>query len=254
MYRTHPLENPEQRWRRFCRPGWRLAGLAALLWFGAFALLFRLASPPVPALRPAPAAVAWWPSAAGTTTLDVRSLWTPAAFALATPAGFTHALRRGRIGLAPPVQTLRPATAYLDNPRPSPPPPLAVGGGVPDQAGAAPVGSWSVPEVFPPRAAVAETPRLEFSAGWESRLFSGIDLNFGGWTNLAWTARIEMQFDAKGVPVSMLLAQASGLPEIDRRLVRSASGWRLLEPGAARQGTVGWSSPAASVAAGGPPP
>ena len=253
MNRFHPHEDPDRRWRRFSRPGWRLAGLAAALWFGVFALLFRLASPPVPALRPAPAAVAWWPPAVGA-GLDMRSLWTPAVFALATPAGFTHALRRGRIGLAPPVEALRPAAAYLGNPRPPPPPGPAMAGDASGMPAAAPVASWPVPEVFPPRTAAAEAPRLEFSAGWESRLFSGIDLNFGQWTNQPWTARIEMQFDAKGVPVSMLLAQASGLPEVDRRLVRSASGWRLLESGAVRQGTVSWCSPAAPAAAGGPAP
>ena len=77
----------------------------------------------------------------------------------------------------------------------------------------------------------------------DRRLFSGIDLNYGDWTNAAWSARIEMRFDAKGVPVSMLLAQSSGLPEVDRRLARSVNGWRLLEPAAPRAGTVEWTSP-----------
>ena len=243
MYRSHPLVDPDRRWRRFCRKGWRLAGSAAFLWFGAFILLFRLAPLPAPALRPAPTALAWWPPTAAD-TLDVRSLWTPAAFALATPAGFTHALRRGRIGLAPPVQAVRPEAAFLDNPRPLPAVNLWAGNEIQRADVETPAEPWPASAVFPPRVAAVETPHLEFSDGWESRLFSGIDLNFGDWTNAAWSARIEMQFDAKGVPVSMLLAQASGLPEVDRRLVRSASSWRLLEPDAMRHGTVVWQSPA----------
>ncbi len=53
-----------------------------------------------------------------------------------------------------------------------------------------------------------------------------------------------MRFDENGVPVSMMLAQSSGLSEVDRRLARSANGWRLLEPSASRTGTVEWNSPA----------
>ena len=86
---------------------------------------------------------------------------------------------------------------------------------------------------------------MDFSGGWESRLFSGIDLGFGAWTDRAWSARIEMRFDGAGVPVSTLLAQSSGLPDLDRRLARSANGWRLLEPAAPRTGVVAWIRPAA---------
>ena len=84
---------------------------------------------------------------------------------------------------------------------------------------------------------------MTFPEGWESRLFSGIDLDFGAWTDGAWSAEMEMRFDERGVPVSMLLAKSSGLPEVDRRLARSAYGWRLLEPAAPRAGTVEWTSP-----------
>ena len=58
-----------------------------------------------------------------------------------------------------------------------------------------------------------------------------------------------MRFDAHGIPVSTLLAQSSGRPELDVRLARSASGWRLLEPSAPRTGVVAWTSPAVSGAA-----
>jgi hypothetical protein len=90
---------------------------------------------------------------------------------------------------------------------------------------------------------------MAFPDGWESRLFSGIDLDFGAWTNRAWSAQIEMRFDGKGIPALVLLAQPSGFPEVDRRLARSASGWRLLEASAPRAGLVGWSSPAAEPSA-----
>ena len=108
--------------------------------------------------------------------------------------------------------------------------------------------------VFPPRTPERESARMTFPEGWESRLFSGIDLNFGAWTNSPWSARVEMRFDRAGVPVSMLLAQSSGLPELDRRLARSANGWRLLEPAAPRSGQVAWISPGTAPSAPEPPP
>ena len=255
MYRFRPSEDPVRRWRKFCRRGWRLAWLVAALWFGGLALLFRVVSAPAPAPREAPLPMAWWPEPGGA-AMDVRTLWTPSAFALSSPAGFSHSLRRERAGLPPPVQTARPAAAFLD--RRDPPAgfdfsksgrprffPAAFGAETPLDAG-----------VFSPRIPVRETPRLSFPDGWESRLFSGIDFNFGDWTNAAWSARVEMRFDAKGVPISILVAQASGLPEVDRRLARSANGWRLLEPSAPRTGTVEWyrPAPAPSAAAGGGAP
>lgn len=226
-----------------------MAGVFAALWFGGWTLLFRVASAPAPEPRAAPAKVSWWPSperaaAEGSLIRDARVLWTPAAFALSTPAGFSHSLRRERASISPPVQVARPEAAFLGDPRSGArsdllrlaftrPPASTVAAGFP-LAGSG----------FPPRVLEKETAHMEFSDGWESRLFSGIDLGFGGWTNVVWTARIEMRFDEKGVPLSMLLTQASGNPEVDRRLARSAHGWRLLEPSASREGAVAWTAPA----------
>jgi hypothetical protein len=108
-------------------------------------------------------------------------------------------------------------------------------------------GLLASPGVFPPRIAEKEAPRLLFPDGWESRLFSGIDLNYGNWTNLAWSAQVEMRFDGQGIPVSMLVAQSSGNPEVDRRLARSVNGWRLLEASAPRTGVVTWNCPAETL-------
>ena len=243
MYRLRPSEDPARRWRRFCRPGARWAATFAAVWFSAWALLFRIAPTPVPALHEAPARMAWWWPAAGAPELDVRAHWTPAAFALSTPAGFSHDLRGGRANLAPPVQAERPAPAFWTDAPASVPLDLAPPAPAP-LAGAA--------EVFPPRPLPQETPRLTFTAGWESRLFSGIELDYAAWTNAPWQARVELRFDAYGVPTSVLLAQASGIPDVDRRLARSASGWRLLEPAAPRTGAATWNAPALAAAGGAP--
>ena len=235
MHRLRPSEDPARRWRRFCRPGARWAAAFAAVWFGAWALLFRIAPVPAPVPREVPSRVAWWWSAAAAPALDVRALWTPAAFALSTPAGFSHALRGGRANVAPPVHADRPAPAYWAGEPDYVPLALALPAPAPPTAAA---------EVFAPRPAPRETPRLVFSAGWESRLFSGIDLDYPNWTNAPWQARVELRFDARGVPTSVLLAQASGIPDVDRRLARSASGWRLLEPAAPRSGAATWIAPA----------
>ncbi len=252
MYRSRTVEDPVRRWRRFNRAGWRMALGAGGLWLLLGTLLLGIAPAPEPLPRETPPRVAWWPQGAPPgraegTSVDLRTLWSPAAFALPTPAGFSHALRRGRARLTPPVQTVRPDAAYL----PQDPPDAAV------TAAAAPLRlttaeeprrpDWA-PGVFPPRQPEPGTARMVFPSGWESRLFSGVALDFGVWTGEAWTARMEMRFDGGGVPQSMLLVQSSGLPEVDRRLARAARGWRLLEPAAPRTGVVGWICPAA------PPP
>lgn len=246
MYALRPVEDPARHWQRFCRAGIHLAAAFALLWFGGLALLFRVAPAPKPLPHASPLPVSWWPAQDGAPP-DIRAMWSPALFALPSPAGFSHALRNERIRLAPPVQSAVAAPAYLDPPRnPGGLEWLQPGRLALADAAAGPRVTKTT-GVFPPRMPVPDLPRMEFSAGWESRLFSGIDRNHGTWTNVAWTARIEMLFDPNGVPVSMLLAQPSGLPDVDRLLTRSAYGWRLLEPEAPRAGTVSWSSPAAAT-------
>ena len=244
MLRLRPSEDSARRWRRFCRPGARWAAAFAAVWFGSWALLFRIAPPPSPALRVFPPQASWWWPAAATPALDVRAQWTPAAFALSTPAGFSHALRGGRANVAPPLQAERPAPTYWTGTPVFAPLALVLPPPAPPDSAA---------EVFAPRPAPRETPRLAFSAGWESRLFSGIDLGYPNWTNAAWQARVELRFDDRGVPTSVLLAQASGIPDVDRRLARSVSGWRLLEPTAPRTGAATWTAPGPADAAGGAP-
>lgn len=244
MHRPRSSENSLRRWRQFCRVGGRWAILFAALWFGGQAFLFQISPVPASAFRETPAQLSWWWPAPGGAALDVRAHWTPAAFALSTPAGFSHALRGARAGLAPPVHAERPPAAYLDDARSFGPLDVAGPGRMGADSRLAFVESMPGTSVFPPRTPAPATARMGFPKGWESRLFSGIDLDFSAWTTVAWEARMEMRFDEKGVPESTLLAQASGLPEVDRRLARSASGWRLLEPAAPRTGLVSWKSPA----------
>ena len=256
MHRNPSIQDPARQWRQFCRTGQRMAGLVAALWLGFWATMFRVAPPSPSGPREAAAILQWWPPeqglAAAGVAADARTLWSPAAFALPTPAGFSHFLRTERSRLTPPVQGGRPAPAYLPFVRPMEAPAgktwRPVTALAPPEARTAP----GVAGVGPPRTPGKEDPRLFFPEGWESRLFSGIDLDFGTWTNVAWSAEMEMRFDERGVPVSMLLAESSGWPEVDRRLARSAYGWRLLEPAAPRQGTVAWRNPPAPAAAAAP--
>ena len=254
MFRALPVENPARRWSGFCRAGLRMAGTSAAVWFGLLALLFRVAPMPEPPRRADPPRMSWWPGAQGSVfedrlAADIRTLWSPSAFALPTPLGFSHSLRRERARLAPPVEVQRPPLAFGELPLPAARSPGEISVRLrwarEEQAVAFP----SAAGVFPPKAPEPDVPRMAFPEGWESRLFSGIDLNFAAWTNMPWSARIEMRFDGKGVPVSMLLAQSTGLPETDQRLARSASGWRLLDSNAPRTGVVAWNSPGTPVSA-----
>lgn len=257
MHRSASIQDSDRNWRRFCRKGSRISCLFSALWLGGFALLFRVAPPPEPEQPASPSPMSWWPAENRRGDFDIRTIWTPSIFALSTPAGFSHALREERSRILPPVQSTRPEMAFL--PRP------AVAGAL-DMALSDPRFNLT-PEtsvellkdsggVFPPRTSEKEVPRMSFPDGWESRLFSGIDLNFNSWTHRAWSARIEMQFDSTGVPRSILLTQSSGFPEVDRRLARSAHGWRLLEAAAPRTGVVSWNSPGVTALSPepGPPP
>lgn len=249
MYRSYPVENPARRWRRFGRKGRRLAWGGTALWLGGLALLFRVAPEPESMAHSPPPVVTWWAADGEHPAQDIRMLGSPAAFALPTPAGFSHALRREQAGLTPPVQTRRTEHSFLPRPAravPSVPADFVhlAGREFPAE------GQDEISNVFPPRQMQSDSARMVFPLGWESRLFSGIDLNFGTWTNVAWSAKVELRFDAKGIPAMVMLAQSSGLPEVDRRLARSASGWRLLEPAARPAGVVAWSSPATVPAQG----
>jgi len=249
MYRSRPSDDRARKWRQFCRGGWRMAWGFAFLWFMGLALLCRVAPPPAPISHEAPAPMAWWPASDGFAALDARTLWTPSAFALSSPAGFSHSKRRERAHLTPPVQVVSPASSSLKDSHP----PDAFDLLAPDRSGlasAVPRTGWDFSEsVFPPRSLEAAVASLSFSDGWESRLFSGIDLNYGAWSDMPWTAQMEIHFDSKGIPTSVLLARSSGLVEVDRRLARSTSAWRLLDPAAPRSGLILWTAPRGSLPA-----
>jgi hypothetical protein len=227
-----------------------MALLAALLWLAGFRAVFRTAPPVVPRRVAEPPLVAWRPpNVEGAPHADGALMGSPSVFALPSPFGFTGAMRGRRPRLSPPMQPTRGAPAYL---RWRQDVGVAVGGGMgalrlpqPDSKPLQP----SFEGVFRARAPEPDPPQMAFSEGWESRLFSGIDLNFDRWAAEPWTARMELRFDGAGVPVSALVTQPSGLGEVDRRLSRSARGWRLLDAQAARGGTVTWSSPARSAGA-----
>lgn len=245
------MEDTDRRWRRFGRVGRRLAISVAAIWFVLLGLMLGTTPIPNPLLRETPPQVAWWPGrgvagAEGESSVanDIRITWSPSVFALPSPAGFSHSLRRDRARLAPPDQAVRPEAAFLE----TAPAAILAAPAAAVQPGllAVPqtVAAWPAPRVFSPRASGADGPRMNFPEGWESRLFSGVDPGYGSWTPQAWSARIELRFDAAGVPDSMLLVQSSNLAEVDRRLARSVRGWRLLEAAAPRQGEVTWLSPA----------
>ncbi|MDD4341705.1 MAG: hypothetical protein PHO14_05665 [Kiritimatiellae bacterium] len=175
----------------------------------------------------------------------IRVTWSPSVFALPSPAGFSHSLRRDRARLAPPDQPTRPKAAFLET-SPSAIQASPATAFQPELVAIPPaLSAWPAPPVFPVQpTGAAERPRIIFSKDWDPRLFSGLDSDYAAWTSQAWTARVEMRFDGAGIPESVLLVQPSGLDDLDRRLTRSLRGWRLLDAAAPRQGEVTWQCPA----------
>lgn len=244
------MEDSLSRDRRFRRAGWRRAWLAALAIVAALAILGRIAPPAEPAtVRRTPHWTWVLPGAPAEAALaDVRAVRSPAAFSLPSPAGFTGALRGRSPRLAPPVRRAdRPAAPASASSAPPLPdwtsPALAPRAPLPP-------GDNGWKPVFANRRPPAETPRIDFPAGWEPRIFSGLDLTYPAWSPAtAWTATADLAFNESGIPVSVLLDRPSGDPAIDRRLARSAASWRLLDPAAPRRGKVTWRVPAATATA-----
>ena len=252
MVRARIIEDPDRRWRRFGRAGRRMAVVAAAAWFGLLALLLGTAPAPGPLPRVTPPRVVWWPgadpSAGQNPAADPRVAWSPSVFALPGPVGFSHRLRRDRARLAPPPPPLRPRPPPPAADAAAPPPETTDPAGLPSAPAAGLPPAPAADPVFPPRAPGEEPSRMVFPDGWEARLFSGVDPGFGAWAGQAWSAVLDLRFDADGVPQSVLLVQPSGLPGVDGRLARSARGWRLLDARAPRQGRVGWSGAAPAPA------
>jgi hypothetical protein len=240
------IEDSRARDRRLCRPGWHRAWATALAIVAALAVLGRMTPPEEPAtVRRTPHWTWILPGSPAEAALsDVRALRTPTAFALPTAAGFTSALRARMPRLAPPMRRAAAAIAAAASLPPAAPLPDWTS---PDFAVRTPLprhGTGWKP-VFANRRPPPDRPRMDFPPGWEPRIFSGLDLAYPDWVpGSPWTASADILFDAKGIPVSVLLDRSSGIPDVDRQLARSAAAWRLLDPDAPRHGTVVWRVPA----------
>jgi hypothetical protein len=248
MDRRDAMEDSRERDRRFRRAGWRRAWAVALGIVAAAAVLCRIGPPEEAATVRRTPHWTWLPPAVAAEKLaDVRAVRSPTVFALPSPEGFTGALRSGNPRLTPPVGRERavrtPGRGAEDAPE------AATDWSAPEFAVRRPAGKepagWL--PVFANRGRAEETARMEFPEGWEQRLFTGVDLAYADWApGAAWEATAELAFDEKGIPVSVFLDRRSGIPEVDRRIARSAASWRLMAGGAPRRGKVSWRVPAGS--------
>lgn len=203
-------------------------------------------------------AVSWAGGGAdGAASPEERLVVSPTIFALPTPVGFSKLLTAERPESVEAVPTARPegegtrdVAAPLVRPQG-----LSLG----DELFArhsADAGAVRMPMgggVFAKReaggGAAAPESRMAFGNGWEARMFSGVDTDYGSWrAGGGWSAEMCLEFDANGVPVHMMLTKRTGDESIDKRLLQGAYGWRLRDAEAPRQGTASWSVPAAAVA------
>lgn len=247
------IEDSRDRDRRLCRPGWHRAWATALAIVAALAILGRMAPPEEPAtVRRTPHWTWILPGAPAEAALsDVRAVRTPTVFALPTAVGFTSPLRARIPRLTPPMRRAASPAALSVAAAPFSP-----GAPLPDwtspdfapRAPSPPPGTGWKP-VFANRRPPPDLPGMDFPAGWEPRIFSGLDLAYADWAaGSPWTASVDIRFDSAGIPLAVLLDRPSGIPDVDRQLARSAAVWRLLDPDAPRHGKVTWRVPAAPAA------
>lgn len=249
------IEDSLERDRRFRRAGWRRAWAVALAIVAAVAVLGRIAPPEEATTVRRTPRWTWVLPDAEAALADVRAVRSPTAFALPTPSGFTGSLRARAPRLAPPVRRTE-AMAYAPSAAAAPRPAAETDWNAPEFVPVLPLGivprGWT--PVFANRTPPSEEPRMEFPSGWEQRLFAGVDLAYAGWApGREWTASAELEFDERGILTAILLDRSSGIPRVDRRLARSAAGWRLLDAGAPRRGRVVWRVPAPAAPAAAPP-
>ncbi len=240
------MPDPARRWRRFGRRGRQLALAAGTGWALLLALVLKIAPQPEPLPRPVPPRLEWRPEARfglrrGRVAEVLRVLWSPVAFALPSPAGFSHALRRERARIGPSVDSPLPSPAFFEGAKGA-----RDGGGAVQLAAPSPAPGprREADPVFPPRPVPA--PARQFPPGWSAADFTGLREDYAMWADGAWRARVEAVFDADGLPRAVLLTASSGEPDVDRRLVRGVRGWRLRNPDAPRAGVVEWRVPAGS--------
>lgn len=250
---TNEKKLADRKWRRFCRRGWRWAGIGTVLWMSLMFLLLGRISHIPPAVRELPSAsLAWWSNDilndmdADEEIRDLRSVWTPSVFALSTPVGFTADISPMEMALPPPMDRPVLSPAYLEE--------KEIMGDELEQ-----VRQRIRAEHFtrirhdmnrrlptPASSPVFESngtssgsalSNFEFPEGWQLRMFSGVNVQTVQ-LGFNWVVQAEMTFDAVGIPTSIILLESSGLSEVDRRLIRSLWEWRLLDSHAMRRGTI----------------
>jgi hypothetical protein len=179
-----------------------MAVVAAAAWFGMLALLLGTAPAPEPLPRVTPPRVVWWPgadpSAGQNPAADRASPGRRPCLRCPGPPGSATGCGATAPASPPPDQPLRPGPAYLEA-----------------DAAALPPGRPTAPASVrrPPPACrrPGRRPRLSppgprrravphgVSRRLGSPLFSGVDPGFGAWSTQAWSAVVELRFDADGI-------------------------------------------------------
>lgn len=240
MARTLSFDDPAAaRWRAFSRRGRHLAEVFIVLWGGLLFCLFRVV-PPHAAIPPPPAIhITYMPDEwllSGGRMADPRTLWSPAVFSLATSIGFSHNTYQST-----PRLQLPDAIARTDGT-------LSVDDDFSGKLllfGVSPAAPAYSPIVYaPPRHALTPAPAasnggpMHFSAEWTAADFANLATNISPWTDKPWQAAADIRFTPEGLPASIMLTQASGLPEVDPQLTAMLYRIRLQRQDAPRRGTI----------------
>ncbi len=223
---------------------WGAAAALALLGHGAGWLFVPVIPRLVEEVVPAFPLVSFEPFHSGLPELevlasDVRVIWSPSLFALASPLGFSQPVLEGEMGLRPPLVLPSKTHFFLER------------ADVRSSAGPEPFAlprleltdlPFGLPRATPMAASAGPGRKpiyVEGFGGLKQARFEGVDPRRTLWATGegAWEARIYAEFNEQGVPRQVLLDEATPYKSINERILREVGSSRLANP---EQGRSGW--------------
>lgn len=227
---------------------WPAAVMLALLWHGFWCWALAPGPAPHPKALPWSPRVAYMPvridgRAPDTLASDVRALWSPILFSLATPMGFSRPLLTNEVRAHPPMGLPMEPPRFLARPMPAAAPLLQPLRELNTET-AAQVNRLPATEPPPASAPAARAAVAPLALEWIGQPTgatpSGLSFPRPDWMGKldSWSARLYVEFNTRGEPAQVFLEEPSSYERVNRLLVTAAQAWRAERAAGAWRGRV----------------